>query len=200
MRPANAAASRQSFGADRLQDRNDGARVALPLADRANADPHPRFEPVSILVEVIDIVGRLDALEHRHDRHGETAGCQRVVSLDGQALVVPDRQAGFRDHPRLAHIVLRDGRADTHDPRIVQPADLGLIVLDGSPVAAVHGKLGERAAVEKDFRAIHRLSPPAQAVDADTGAIEVAGITWLVKADKKFERTPTGRRLNGRLR
>ena len=128
------------------------------------------------------------------------ASRQRVVSLDGQPLVIPDRQASLCEHPGFAHIILRDGRADLYDPRIVQPADFGRIVVDGSPVAAMHGKLGECAAVEQDFRAIHRLSPPAQAVDADTGAIEMARITRLVKADKEFEHTWTGRCLKGRLR
>jgi hypothetical protein len=37
------------------------------------------------------------------------AGQQRVVSLDGEALVVGDRQARFRQHERLAHIVLAHG-------------------------------------------------------------------------------------------
>lgn len=55
------------------------------------------------------------------------------------------------------------------------------------------------AAVEHDVRAINRLSPAVQAVDADTGAIEMARITRLVEADKEFEHTWTGRCLKGRL-
>ncbi len=60
--------------ADRLENRDDRARIALSLADRADADPHAGFEAVPILVEVIDIVGGLTALEHRYDRYWDAAG------------------------------------------------------------------------------------------------------------------------------
>nr|CAI0341183.1 hypothetical protein SHINE37_60151 [Rhizobiaceae bacterium] len=179
---------------DRLEYRDDGAWIALSLADRADADPHAGFEPVPVLVEVIDIVDGIVALEHRHDRRWDAAGDQRVVSLDGQALVVPDRETCFRQHPGLAHIVLRNGRADAHDPPVMQPAQLRSIVFHGRPVAAVHGKLGKGPAIEKDFRAVYRLLAPTQTVDADAGAVEMAGIARLVQTDIKSKRVTARKR------
>ena len=77
-------------------------------------------KPVAVRQQMRDVIGGRVALKYRHDRKRQAEGEQRVIALDGEALVLRDREAGAREHEGLAHVVLGDCGRDPDDTGFVE--------------------------------------------------------------------------------
>jgi hypothetical protein len=90
-------------------------------------------------------------------------GKERIVSLDGQALVIGDCQPCFLKYERFSHVVLADDcqQLSTCFP----PFDAVCILLDRVTVVAEAGKLREGAAVQHPILDLEVALAVAQAID-----------------------------------
>lgn len=174
---------------DGAEDRFDSPGVPVALADTAHAHPHARLQPVAVEPDVLDVVGWRVALEDRQDVDATGIALQqRVVPLDGQPVMVRDRQAGLLQHELLAHVVLRHGRQEV---AVRGPAlDMSCVLADRVGVAAVLVDDGEGPAVHYPVAHLERTPAVLQPIHADEGCPEVFGVRGLVQADEEAHSFP----------
>jgi len=164
-------------GFDRDQHLSNFVNIAVPFADRPDANPGARRQPAPVLPDVVDVLGWRVALKHRH--HGQSARVivQRVVARDRQPLVVGDGEAHAGqplttiENIFLAHVILCDDY-DLVAQASDAPGERG--VLRGRQlVVAVQFEDTKCLAVKNQLPAAQRLLPRLQSPHVDAAVAEM---------------------------
>ena len=165
------------FQFDSHQDIEDFLRQTIPLTDRANPNPHPRSEPVTVHANMPDVIIRRISLEDWKYVTARIISQQRVIPFYGKSLMVKDCQPSFLQNERLAHIIL--GYRSEEIATILPSKNLVHVLLYRH-VFSISEHMRKRARIHNPVTHQKVTLTPDQPIDADESRIDMPRVGRLV--------------------